>query len=314
MAMDDPLGIKTVSGFYGPGSWIAYTLALATSWVAVIRNDQSHNLHHIGYLLYVNWAAIDVIRLSFHKSLKEPDFSSEEVTVNGPLGAAFLVTWWGVAHTALQYAISYYAVDARKSRRRCALLELGILVPSAAGLLVNRIKPGQIVPALYWDRMNLSEDSMFDVPGFGICLFLMGNLMVPSKFAYRITRIGMFYLTMSLGAVLSMLPPFFSIVYSLVYIFHLVASGGAIWKKSCFFMPCAPQSLWDLDQAFTALVGVIMVVYELAPRIIAFSQRKLRQRRASSGSMRQMPHPIIGMELNELEGRQVDENATAGGQ
>ncbi|KAI1515932.1 hypothetical protein KJE20_13813 [Pyrenophora tritici-repentis] len=51
-----------VSGFYGPGPWAAWTISIVTTWIALFRDDYSNNMHLMGWLLYTNWAAIDMAR------------------------------------------------------------------------------------------------------------------------------------------------------------------------------------------------------------------------------------------------------------
>jgi hypothetical protein len=269
MAMDDPLGIKNVSGFYGPGAWIAYSLTLATSWVAVIRNDQAHNLHHIGYLFYVNWAAIDLIRtFALHAT-------GPATGANGSVAAALSVTWWGVAHATSQFAMSFFqgglsnAHGKPKARRRCTLLELGIVLPLVANLMAQIAGPDQMIPALYWDGMGRS----YDFSGYtsGILLLPMACLLLDFEksrfFSGTVDCSDVSVAWLGIGLI--------PILLSVTYIFRVVASGGAIWTKSCFFMPCAPSSLVDWDQAFNALVGVIMVLYELGPCAMIFLRQKL---------------------------------------
>ncbi|KAH3957236.1 hypothetical protein HBH70_231450 [Parastagonospora nodorum] len=52
----------TVNSFYGPGSWAAWCIVLITSWLPIIQDDHSHNLHFISCALYTNWAAVDAFR------------------------------------------------------------------------------------------------------------------------------------------------------------------------------------------------------------------------------------------------------------
>jgi hypothetical protein len=54
----DPIQI---SGFYGPGAWAAWVITLIASWIPLLQGDYTHNLHFIGYAIYTNWAAIDLI-------------------------------------------------------------------------------------------------------------------------------------------------------------------------------------------------------------------------------------------------------------
>jgi hypothetical protein len=328
----DTFGVQGVSGFYGPGSWIAYTLTLATSWVAVIRNDQSHNLHHIGYLLYVNWAAIDAIRHSAQAFSEGTESGTRQLNAIESRRAALLVSWWGVCHIALQYTYAhtlnvfanslfkrvsipisvprYHRISGdggvsrisdshqnssahnfirRKSqylgatrtlgvrrygRRRRRILELGVLLPAIAGL-VESVRlfyqtSGEYEPWIYWHTMNPRnrKDSAtlyrlnFCTVGLAFLLrtviqwidrlFKKSFLIPNAKDVIGLATVGLIFVG-----------PQFTLPLS--YIFRLLATGGAIWTKSSVFMPCAPQSLLDWDQAFAAIVSVIMVGYEFGP-------------------------------------------------
>ena len=52
-----------VNGFYGPGSWAPWFITLFASWIAILRDDYTHNAHFIAYALYTNWAAMNIIQL-----------------------------------------------------------------------------------------------------------------------------------------------------------------------------------------------------------------------------------------------------------
>ncbi|CAN9142400.1 unnamed protein product [Alternaria alternata] len=57
-----PPDFSHISGFYGPGAWAAWVITMVASWIPVTQGDYTHNLHFIGYALYTNWAAIDLMR------------------------------------------------------------------------------------------------------------------------------------------------------------------------------------------------------------------------------------------------------------
>jgi hypothetical protein len=85
---DAVFDVNGVSGFYGPGAWSAWFLILVTSWVATIRGDYSHNIHHIGYLLYTNWAAVDLIRQATKPLINSTDTTRGQPPLNASLAAA----------------------------------------------------------------------------------------------------------------------------------------------------------------------------------------------------------------------------------
>jgi len=69
-----------VSGFYGPGGWAAWCVSLIASWVPILLEDDTYNLHLIAYALYMNWAAMDSFRhLSFGEKLVELGSRKEEL-------------------------------------------------------------------------------------------------------------------------------------------------------------------------------------------------------------------------------------------
>jgi hypothetical protein len=279
MAADESLGINNVSGFYGPGSWIAWYLTLATSWVAVIRNDHSNNLHHIGYLLYVNWAAIDVIRKSVQVPLDATDTDSRNISSNGPLGAALVVTWWGVVHATLQFTYSILSTGGAHDplyfnvRRRSTLLKVGVILPSIAGLVcfiyIPREDFGQPIPALCWDGMVLDRSRHISryicaAALWSLCSSTTAVLLVDcSRFwPSSLERTPKEHICLTM---LFYLIGFIPVSLSLPYLLALTESGlsgRGIWQKSCFFMPCAPHNLMEWDQAFPVFRGVFMVGYE----------------------------------------------------
>jgi hypothetical protein len=268
---DDSFGIKNVSGFYGPGSWIALLLTLSTSWIAVLLNDHSHNLHHIGYLFYVNWAAVDVIRVCAQYAT---DVDKLILRTNGPLCAALLVIWWGVTHALSQHAFTYFfnaffnglssPVD---ERRRCRLLELGVLLPVIAGLvLLRRLTQSGRHDEIYLELLSYDMEFTFPqliVPVECICIaaFMFGRLVTSRN--RHFAPLAWMYLP------LCMAPPY----WAMVYLCHSIARP---WKKICFFMPCAPQTLPDWDQAFAVFVGVVMGVYELGPKALPLVLLKVK--------------------------------------
>jgi hypothetical protein len=307
---DDPLGITSVSGFYGPGSWIAWYLTLITSWIAVVRNDQSHNLHQIGCLLYTNWAAIDVIRRSVQSPPNDTIVASSPPLPNGPLGAALSVTWWGVVHATLQYTYTVFRNERasgphyRKARRRYSLLELGIILPAVAGLLVHiyvlQYDSGALVPALYWPTVDLPQHRYmlktigakalcmvgFSGPAVRVVGYLGWLILHTGRREEARMVLAMFFFMV--GSV----PP----VLSIIYLVALMDSDAGTWNKSCFFMPCAPQSLWDWDQAFTLFVWLFMTFYEFGPGMLQWVRKRYedRSRRADGRGKDDVRSRLLG--------------------
>jgi len=56
-----------VSSYYGPGSWAAWCITLFGSWIALLRDDYTHDLHFIVSALYTNGAAVDAMRYQYRE-------------------------------------------------------------------------------------------------------------------------------------------------------------------------------------------------------------------------------------------------------
>jgi hypothetical protein len=83
---------------------------------------------------------------------------------------------------------------------------------------------------------------------------------------------------------LSIIITFFGVF--VVYIFKAYFHLGSSMSNSCFFMPCSPHQLSDMDQLFSLLGGLtISLGLEFGPPFVhAFKRRRHRHRRASSSS------------------------------
>ncbi|ORY14426.1 hypothetical protein BCR34DRAFT_646411 [Clohesyomyces aquaticus] len=175
-SVPDPLGIARVNGFYGPGTWASWQLAIATSWYNIFWNPNSRNVYDlIPYLLMTNWAAIDLIRQYTHRH-ETP--GSEAF---GRIAAAFNLTSWGLANVVIQFTVCLIQSDIQsqaesRAQRTSAfrhvrtgagrgrplkfiILGTGAFMPSAA---ITFISPslfkdgtfGDTLPALYWKDIS----------------------------------------------------------------------------------------------------------------------------------------------------------------
>lgn len=95
-------------------------------------------------------------------------------------------------------------------------------------------------------------------------LTLMPWWLPPIWFPWIVTNVVLFHLLALIDSPLVMVS----------YVFQVLGSGGKIVRKSCFFMPCAPQGIGDWDQAFALLCGLGMFVYEVGPLFISFLRRR----------------------------------------
>ena len=69
---EDAFKTLTISGFYGQGAWAAWLIILISSWIPMLRDDYTHNVHFIAYALYTNWAAMNYCQLfSLDRKLRD---------------------------------------------------------------------------------------------------------------------------------------------------------------------------------------------------------------------------------------------------
>jgi hypothetical protein len=98
--------------------------------------------------------------------------------------------------------------------------------------------------------------------GWIIATFVMICLLILTK------QFWPFWLLLPFAPILLMAFVFFWPIYvgykiagaSIVYFFMAYITRGTSLSQSCFFMPCAPQSIAETDQAFTILAGVFSFV------------------------------------------------------
>ncbi|KAF2806377.1 uncharacterized protein BDZ99DRAFT_94347 [Mytilinidion resinicola] len=65
-------------------------------------------------------------------------------------------------------------------------------------------------------------------------------------------------------------------LYALVTFRSIIFTRGRTYNEACFFMPCAPQSLLEMDQAFALISGIVLLLLtEIAPLVL----EKRRERR-----------------------------------
>jgi hypothetical protein len=70
--------------------------------------------------------------------------------------------------------------------------------------------------------------------------------------------------------------PLYSVVYVLVAYFHL----GSNASESCFFMPCAPQSITDEDQLYPLLGGsIFLLAFDVIPPVKKELKKRYRENR-----------------------------------
>ncbi|KAH7402929.1 hypothetical protein BKA66DRAFT_436312 [Pyrenochaeta sp. MPI-SDFR-AT-0127] len=287
--MGNLMGIDQVSGFYGPGAWTAWYLTLLASWVAVIRGDYTHNVHHIGHMLYTSWASFDLYRQALSLSGETPMSNGRR----GRMAAAFAVTFWGQFHGVAQLLFCFYENRRERPqspspadiRRRIRILLCGLDLPSLlilSFLNKNFLKSSEqtgstvdsLIPALYFDGITPEQHHV--VLLLTSSLMAAQGLIIHCLVGLMISRL--FMLHQPLGpAALRLVKRAIAILFGLSflvqlygitrYFIRLMATSGEVFQESCYFMPCAPQSIGEVDQAFAVFFALFMVVYELGPEV-----------------------------------------------
>lgn len=123
----DTSDLGLVSGFYGPGTYTGWLLALTSSWLTLsLGRESSGTAELLPHLLYVNCAAIDTLRrlIEFQRSKSGP---------LNPFIAAFGVTTWGLMHNHVQIYVCR-ELSNRAAYRRIIYLVLGSIIPQAASI------------------------------------------------------------------------------------------------------------------------------------------------------------------------------------
>lgn len=322
-APPDELEISQVSGFYGPGAWIAWMLWIVASWYRIFADHASGvDPNAWSYLVATNVAAIDLMRRAQRMvtSARHTADGRPDLNLLGSFGAAATIVWQGTAHAFIQGGLTLI-LDERASPKFWTLLA-GLFLPLLSQALVSTAMLeistlSDLTPAMFWNGMGSGYHQfllcvhVLWVPVFMILAIVLGNLFFrycarktvfnPIDFnrifkllyhyypALMLTALDAFMVGLcvilllpadqGLGAFdvvlyfffATLLPPAGILVPAcimyLFYPFHalitflkIVFTGGKSFKKACFFMPCAPQSLLDMDQVVGVLIGLIMFV------------------------------------------------------
>lgn len=89
--------------------------------------------------------------------------------------------------------------------------------------------------------------------------------------------------------------------FSIEYIFQGYLKHGSVYKQSCFFMPCAPQSIAEFDQTLGLVVGLfVLVVLEGVLPYRRWRKKKKKEQRAFEQEIDER------VEMSRLEGNVLD--------
>jgi len=210
-----------VNGFYGPGAWATWIITMVASWISLLRDDYTHNLHFIGYAMYTNWATIDFIR---HGS-QAPSQDRDDLSDQGRARLHNIAASMAVIHVGLYQVVTQLVFcvnslmrepESRLKARRCLVLLVGALLP---------------------------------------CSLFCSAYIAPSALGAWQTLLN------------SSLPP------------------------RCYFVPCAPQSIGESDQAFALAVALYFFLYEFG---YEFWNKVFRiRRKAARGVQTTWPRTVV---------------------
>ena len=259
-----------ISGFYGPGTWAAWVITLITSWIPILQNDHKHNLHYISYLLYTNWATIDLIRQVALAVRHQKGFGEVSHTQLQNINAALAVVQVGILHGAAQFALCCFLAKGQDAdiindiKRRRQYISIGLLTPWATN----------VCTASYFNRIMVDHLLVF-------CLFTACTL------AGIVVLVSNIFLLMEglwnpEGAGSPLTGPLFAGVVLVISVLPMIdfatklspsTSRDYMMRNRCAFVPCARQAIFDWDQAFSLLVALFVFFYEYGTSLILIARK-----------------------------------------
>ena len=258
-----------VSGFYGPGAWAAWIITMFASWIPLLQADYTHNLHFIGYAMYTNWAAIDLIRHGIPAPpLDQHDLSDQDRARFENIAASIAVVQLGVYQVVMQLSVCHNRLhrmsqaDRSLEARRRLILSIGAVLPLSMGL---HALARSSISAFNWALLYICC-----IQGFLFVGFNAWQLLLPIEYK-RNTVLNVVilcdYLILSLGFV----------AYSRV-------SATVDWRRDhiaslpeqCYYVPCAPQGIGEWDQAFSLIVALFLFLYEFGYDIFRIGREVLQ--------------------------------------
>jgi hypothetical protein len=240
-----------MSGFYGPGAWAAWVITLIASWISLIQSDYGHNLHFIGYSLYTNWAAVDLIRQISQAPRDHSHLKINQAHLEGIVASSAVMSM-GICQAVAQIALQLLRWESPGSdskpfvRRRLLFLNFGLLIPLCTTWWYILIVQGGI-------GSYLVEGS--SLLGHFIVACSVRNL-VEVDWAKKRSVVLIFISPLTLLPMLIML--------DMLGVGQLLPSFTDDIRppSRCFIVPCAPQGIGEWDQAFSLFVALFLWVYE----------------------------------------------------
>ncbi|KAI9711465.1 MAG: hypothetical protein M1820_002028 [Bogoriella megaspora] len=346
----DPYGIANVSGFYGPGTWAGWFLAIIASSVRIYTKPHAKvDPNTWLFVIGTNWAAIDIFR-TLPRIWLADEAAAKAI---GPLCASLAVTFWGNVYATVQVLV-LLAVNPLPTQRLLTHV-VGFIMPTIAlncvgfSVELRDQKPldkgidfllGGVdlvtIPFLYfggefdkrWRLVFLMGCFSFVFTFFaGLCVALVSIFLVwvcrtQTRLVTLLERVASYMprrlrpsglhificlvlvlpsIWMFAGVALIVLEEsfwrkffgvlplwlliatMFSIFYLIIllflgnamYIIGLFASGFKQWSAACYYMPFAPQSILEWDQAYSLVVGIILLFgVEIYPAVARYRENR----------------------------------------
>jgi len=272
-----------VSGFYGPGAWAAWVITMFASWIPLFQDDNyTHNLHFIGYAMYTNWAAIDLIRhgipassqdqhhLSVQDRAWSNNFAASIAVIQ--LGVYQVVAQLLVCNNRLQYEYIAQADRSLEARRRL-ILSVGAVLPLSMGLHVFTLSSA-FTPSstsdLSWFALLVCCVLGVWLVGYNAC-----QLLWPRKLMWETMsrKLPLFCAAVVLGFSLS----FFLAAYGFASPTGVLQMPYlASLPERCYLVPCAPQGIGEWDQAFSLIVALFLFLYEFGYDILCIGREAVQ--------------------------------------
>ena len=208
---DDPLGIASISGFYGPGTYTAWFLTILASWVQILVHPRKKvDPNSWFYVLGMNWAAMDLFaRLNALDAADAAGESLEErKKLMGAIAAPLAFVYWGCYHAIFQNVVVLcltlvivgmnedmeWRIACRTLFWRRFILAMGMILPlTALATLAVRFPLSEdfpkeaerysFFPALYWQGIRGEQVTSL------MCALWGGLALLPLMVMYTIATI-----------------------------------------------------------------------------------------------------------------------------
>lgn len=261
-----------VSGFYGPGAWAGYILASATTLYSIHRGPSKRTVQ-LAFIpvLYVHMAAIDLLkRIKLEEELSEQS-----------LAAVVVVAWglWSQAYVYVDTIVhAHFNPEGPKAMRQrlqtmttlCSIIPAVAITTFFICLWEDMFAPaiGDKCEENWFNRQFLQHGAK----GYVAILagFFLENIIRGHRSAFNASdgTLRMCWQS-TCTATWQLLIGFagLSLVYSeaAVITLRFILEDSCISQTAFPLKPIAPQGIGEMDQIFSLLSGIGLVLCEVVP-------------------------------------------------